>query len=144
MFYDKALDGTGNYNPNWTSPNNRFNVSRDSEGTLLTSNTAWAYYQANNNATFSAPLIVEFDVVSFTETPSIRFRNNNANAPYGINETGHHKIVFGEDSIQVIVDGASKTHYIPVSILDLPFTVFFECNDANESVKYRDFVIYPI
>ena len=123
---------------------NRFNVSRDNEGTLLTSNTAWAYYQANNNATFSAPLCIEFDVVSFTETPSIRFSNNNTNSLYIINETSHYKIVFGENSINVIVNGVSKQHWIPTSILDLPFRVFFECSDANESVKYRDFVIYPI
>ena len=142
LFKDTAT--SSDYNPNWSNLNNRFTVSRDDTGTLLTSTGAWSQWYANNNATFSAPLCVEFEVVSFTETPVIRFRNNNANSPFMISETGHYKIVFDESSIDVIVNGVSKQHWIPVSILELPFAVFFECSDANESVKYRNFVIYPI
>ena len=143
-FFDKGILNDPQTNDNWTNSNNRMTVNRDNEGTLLTSTSAWAYYQANNNNTFTSPLCVEFDVVSSEQTPSIRFKNDNSNAPYTISETGHYKITFGEDSITITVNDVSKQHYIPVSILELPFTVFFEMSDANEKVKYKNFVVYPI
>lgn len=141
-FYDKGLSGTGNHNDNWTYA--RMSAERTSDGTILTSSGAWAYcYVISGSTYFNPSFCIEFDVVSYTDSPSIRFGKGGTSIAYGISETGHYKIEWKTDEINVIVNGTPKSHSLSSLVGENVF-IYFEHSATTDVLKYANFRIYPI
>ena len=144
LFYDKGLTGTGQHNDNWSNLNNRMTITRETDGTLLTSTSDWGQlYVISQSTYFECDFCIEFDVLSISDTPAIRFRNSsNTSATHNLQE-GHYKIEWKSDSIKVLLDGVEQTHYIS-SLVGSDVNVYFEHSNTTDVLKYRNFVIYPI
>ena len=146
-FYDKALDGTGNHNDNWGNPNTKVNVSRSATGTTLTmdSGVTWGQLYAQSQSTyFDLPFAVELKSIDYSDTPTIRFANESSTSATHILTGGNWKISFNSDSITVLKDGESQTHYLNTLIGSTKLKVYLELSAYTDMLKYKDFVIYPI
>ena len=146
-FYDKALDGTGNHNDNWGNPSTKVNVSRSATGTTLTmdSGVIWGQLYAQSQSTyFDLPFAVELKSLDYSDTPAIRFANESSTSAIHFLTGGNWKISFNSDSITVLKDGESQTHYLNTLIGSTKLKVYLELSADADMLKYKDFVIYPI
>lgn len=139
----------------WTSDSN-FTVSRsDVETTIIpTDSTAFASrYLAITD--YTVPFVIEFDFnLSFTGNASyglLSIRQGSSSkgsiTPNALGlvsgEYSHIKLTVTSTELQINVDGTDKT---PITY-DGVFNRFYITQNANslwQSIKYRNFIIYPI
>ena len=146
-FYDKALDGSGNHNDNWGNPSTKVNINRSATGTTLTmdSGVTWGQLYAQSQSTyFDLPFAVELKSLDYSDTPTIRFANESSTSATHILTDGNWKISFNSDSITVLKDGESQTHYLNPLIGSTKLKVYLELSADTDMLKYKDFAIYPI
>lgn len=141
---------TGNHNDNWGNYADRLTVTMDSGGTTLlaTTSNATGYYLAKNTSYEFSDYIVEFDVVSITnsvgwyvqaDTTHIQIVANLTT--YGATSGVHMKIVSKDGKVDIFVDGVKMTD-TPITVTpNPPLTVGFRAY-YNHSIKYKNFVIY--
>lgn len=135
-----------NYNDNWSNINNKVNINLLSEGIILNMDTgvSWGQLFVQSQSTFfDLGFAVEFDVLSYSDTPAIRFSNNTISKPH-IVTTGHWKITFKSDNITVLKDGVNQTHSLNDLIGSSKLKVFWELSSDTDVVKYNNFMIYSI
>lgn len=144
IFYDSALDT--DYNSNWENYNNRLSITRDGDGTLIerTVNSN-AFFIATNSPPTS--FVLEFDVVSIGGS-GCRISYNSSN--YTINlisrdvtNGSHVKITHTTEGDSIIVDGVEKTSVTSTYALNYISFLIFN-NESNPSLKFKNFMIYPI
>ena len=152
-FYDIAT--TGAKNTNWNNYNNRITVSSpDTEGTTLTnSNASNGYYFANGSDPFVfTDYCCEFDVLSINDAIKWYHQNNSSNNKdmfridnYYTTGTVHFRLECKDGSLKVYTDDTLRTTVS--NTVTGPFEVAFRI-DANisnpRSIKYKNFIIYPI
>ena len=147
QFYDKALEGSGNHNDNY---NNITNLSRASDGTTFNMPSAWTQLmpKINNsvNISLNDGLCVEFDILALdNQGGQIRFTvYDGSNRVTLLSDTGHYKAVITDD-IKIYKDNNPN----PINTLDLNKSsgyvqLIFTNNTANASLKFKDYLIYPI
>ena len=157
IFYDKALNGTGNYNDNWRKVPNitELSITRNSDGTLLdyVSTSSQRYIQLFPRNTPSididVPYIVEFDIVElngYVLFQAIGKDSTNTTRYYGRQiVTGHIKVELQHDSVKMWADNVNIYNN---ASYDLPTTAnlafVFDKNQGNASLKYKNFKVYPI
>lgn len=137
-----------NHNSDWSNLNNKVNINHASEGTILTMDTGvtWGQLFAQSQSTFfDWGFAVEFDNVSYSDSPTIRFVNENnvSRGHVGLNE-GHWKITFKSDTIAVLKDGQAQTHYLNDLLGSTKLKIFWELSDSTDVIKYRNFMVYSI
>ncbi len=142
VFYDTGIDGTAN--SNWSGALTR---TPSSNGTLITASSTWQnLYVVSDSTFFSNPFCIELEVVSFEDTPTLRFRKKNevtTSATFTFNSTGKYKFEFKSDSIKVYKNGTEVQHWLsPLVGVDL--SVAFECSATTDKITYKDFKVYPI
>ena len=145
MFYDKALDGTGQHNDNWANIQNRLKITRGSDGTTLESlGEQWAkWYVVNTGYDIDVPFAVEFKVLDYADTPAIRFNDGVRTTPQNVTN-GDWKFEFFNDDIKVYKDNQQVQSTLGNLIGATTLKVFWELSHPTDMVKFRDFVIYPI
>lgn len=145
LFYDKALDGTGQHNDDWQNVQNRLKITRGSDGTTLESlGEQWAqWYVKNINSSFDVPFAVEFKVLDYADTPAIRFNDGTKTTPQNVTD-GDWKIEFFNDDIKVYKNNQQVQSTLGVLIGATSLKVFWELSHPTDMVKFSDFVIYPI
>ena len=136
-----------NHNSDWSNLNNKVNINHASEGTILTMDTGvtWGQLFAQSQSTFfDWGFAVEFTVLSYSDTPTIRFSNpSNVNKPHILTD-GRWKIIFNTDSITVLKDNVPQTHYLNDLIGSSKLKVFWELSSDTDVIKYRNFMIYSV
>lgn len=143
LFWDIGV--TSNHNDNWGDNGNKGIRVRDESGTTLSAQTGktWVQFFAQSTATFfTNPFTVEFEVVSYINTPAIRFTDNSANKVHQVS-TGIWKITIGTNSITVLKDGQLQSHYLS-GLEGKDCKVFFELSENEDVIKYNNFRIYSI
>ena len=144
-WYDKALDGSGNHNDNYDSIDN---LSRASDGTTFNMPSAWTTVRPKiNNSTnisISDDLCVEFDILALdNQGGQIRFTIYDGNNRITVlSATGHYKAVITDD-IKIYKDNTL------INTLELnkslgSVQLIFTNSIANASMKFKDYMIYPI
>ena len=146
---------TGAKNSNWTNYSNRLTVEPGDDGTLLTGNdSANGYYIAKGDAPFVfTDYQCEFDVVSITGgSYSIRWYHQHQTEGNEnifvlntqIPETGGHVKITVQDGLATLyVDDVQKTTY--TCTVESPYEVAFRFNNGtSNTLKYKNFIIYPI
>lgn len=147
-FYDEAV--TGHKNSNWTV--DRVTVSEtDNIGTLLVSENGNGHYWANaTSSSITGSFACEFDLISYSDTRSVAFRIKS-------NDNNNHYLLFKDQNvpanahIKITYDGSVFKYQIndstPVTWVTASYTsveLALRLSSANDSMKYANFVIYPI
>ena len=151
MFYDKGI--LAQKNTNWYNVSDGFKITPDTEGTLLEYNrsSGWANIYANQNDNTSRPFsigsCIELDVVNCTGNIRLQaYDGTTARLQLTLptNATNYHiKISIAETTITTIINGVTNT-YTTSSYINDDFQVNFASNTVDASVKYKEFMIYPI
>ena len=147
QWYDKALDGKGNHNDNYNSITN---LTRASDGTTFSMPSAWTQLmpKINNstNISISDDLYVEFTVLALdNQGGQVRFTvYDGSNRVTVLSATGHYKAVLTDD-IKIYKDDNPT----PINTLELSKSLgyvqlIFTNSIANASMKFKDYMIYPI
>lgn len=147
-FYDEAT--TGHKNTNWTA--DRVTVSEtDDNGTLLYSENGNGHYWANGSSqSISGAFACEFDLISYSDTRSVAFRvkAGNDNNHYfifkdsSLSPNVHVKFVYDGTTFKYQINDGSLLTWITATYSSVELA--FRLSGANDSLKYRNFVIYPI
>lgn len=133
-----------NHNDNWTNVQNRLVATRKGYGTNLETTSQWGQYYAQNGAFFELPLTVEVNVLSYSDTPCLRFNNeNNVSKPHSL-ITGHWKIIFKTDTITVLKDNNVREHQLNDLLGSVKLKIYWELSHLTDLVDYRNFIIYSI
>lgn len=136
-----------NHNDNWSNSNNKVNITRASEGTIVDMNTgvSWGQLYTQSQSTyFDLPFAVELKSLDYSDTPTIRFANESSTSATHILTGGNWKISFNSDSITVLKDGESQTHYLNTLIGSTKLKVYLELSADTDVIKYRNFMIYSV
>lgn len=156
QFYDGGV--TGNTNNHWYNYGNRLSVSVDNTGTLLTSlNSQYGYYYpiqpsdeiTDANSYWFDTFIMEFDIVSTSSTSNEIVMYNPVDPTTYISISyvglttsgGHIKIVYDGSNVKVFANDVLTVNF--TKVFNQKFRVGFDVH-PNESLKYKNFVIYPI
>lgn len=143
VFYDIGVNS--NHNDNWGDNGNKGIISRDRNGTTFSaqSGQTWIQFFAQSILTFfTNPFTVEFEVLSATNSPCIRFTNGTLSKIHQVS-TGLWKITIGTNSIIVLKDGQSQTHWLS-GLKGTNCKVFFELSENEDVITYNNFIIYSI
>jgi len=147
LWYDKALDGSGNHNDNYNSITN---LSRASDGTTYSMPSAWTQLMPKINNSTQLPigegLCIEFDILTLDANGGqIRLTiYDGSNRNTVISATGHYKVTI-TDKIRVYKD-ESTTPFNEVDYDTTKTSVqsIFTNSVAGASLKFKDYKIYPI
>ena len=149
-FIDEAI--TGKKNSNWTNYSTRLTVETDETGTLLTGYASSnGYYFAKGDDPFIfSDYQCEFDVVSISGGSRWYHQDQttgNENVfvlNTWIPETGGHVKITVQDGLATLyVDDVQKTTYN--CTVESPYEVAFRFNNGtSNTLKYKNFIIYPI
>lgn len=136
-FYDKAI--STDYNNTWENYNNRLNVVRDAQGTLLTNtNNASGYWTAINNP--PSQFAVEFDVISINGNVYIAYDNENKiRLDSRVTNGDKVKLEYNNGSTDIYVNGSLVSTLSTTGLRYIAFLIY-----PNNTVKYKEFMIYPI
>ena len=152
LYYDKALDGTGNHNDLWYSSG--VTLTRTSTGTTVVGNNTdnsmlLLYYgNANNCIPSTSDFCIEFDLISENNCGMFMGDSSNYYA-YTLNiPTGssfvHHKIVYSasDNTLTQYQDGVART---PIST-SVTGNFGFRLVDYQKDMDiiFKNFEVYPI
>lgn len=145
LFFDKAV--TGYKNTNWTA--NRVTVSEtDANGTSLISEDGQGHYWANNHEGVTGSFVCEFDLISYSDTTTVSFRISGTNTHYiqfknqNIAPNSHIKITYDGSSCNFQINDGEPINLFNASYPSIELAL--RCYGANDTLKYANFVIYPI
>lgn len=137
MFYDDGVSGTATYNPI------RSTKTVDSTGTLLTATGANAHLVfVNNLKRYTLPFILEFDLLSTSNNARIDLYDDSTETWIDITSTGHVVIEAKNGSVTATCDGTPLT--ISSNTPSAPSRVSFYLGNINDSLKFKNAVVYPI
>ena len=142
LFYDKALSGTGNHNDNWTTLSN---MTREETYTLFKGANAFYNSRVIINNSSDIPMgnyCVEFDV--FDVNNAKFFVSDGTGKSVSLSD-GHYRITFGSDGvIRPYRDGTAETTASFDSTVQTIMVGFNNSNNASYSLKFKNFILYPI
>lgn len=148
IFYDQATDG--HKNSNWTV--DRVTVSEtDTIGTVLVSETGNGHYWANGSSqSISGAFACEFDLISYSDTRSVAFRikSNDNNNHYlifkdlNVPANAHIKVTYDGSVFKCQINDSTPVTWVTASYTSVELAL--RLSSANDSMKYANFVIYPI
>lgn len=146
IFYD---DGVTSPKPvNWYKATNTLEVSIDNTGTLVSCTEATNYY-ANSTSSINRFIEtnfgLEFDIVSFSGDFGVRIRttsNTDLALQDKVSNGSHVKITFNDGVLSYSIDGG--TPQSQSTSISGSMGVSFRLGSGTNSVKYKNFVIYPI
>lgn len=142
-----------NHTTNWVSPGNKVSRSFTSNGSvsLLTmdADKTWGYYYPYKDANrFELPFCLEVDVLSFTDSPRIRWRaKDNTTWNVGnITQTGHYKYIITDTSCTLSINDGTPTHLTLLENTEKTQGLgpFWELDASTDSVTYKNFIVYSI
>ena len=152
-FYDKGLSGSGNYNDNWDSTNT-ISVSRDAEGTTLEYVPSTSSYgQRFPNNKIETPIsncyCIEFDVMNFNGYCIAQLDAKLASSStqyigYQLRENGHFKGIIDGESYKLYVNDTKIIDRSLSNVISTIFEFVFAKVQGEATVKYKNFIIYPI
>ena len=141
----------------WYNYNSLIAISYDDNGTTATTDGATTRYLYYNDSTVTTEKVgnfyaipknymIEFDVTDITGSVSV-YALDSSNTPKSkdLSETGHYKVIFNGEKLIVYKDGVEITdpsHPLTLSGNYIQFRFGF--NATDESITFRDFIVYPI
>lgn len=147
-FYDQAT--TGHKNTNWTV--DRVTVyDPDDFGSLLVSETGNGHYWAGGSSSrITGSFACEFDLISYSDTRSVAFRiksNDNTNhyllfKDQNVPANAHIKITYDGTVFKYQINDRTPVDWVTASYPSVELAL--RMSSANDSMKYANFVIYPI
>ena len=161
-FYDPAVDsnhktvsttstGTGSwlnvsgnitvaYSSNGTSLTNPDNTSRHFfyHDTCITSTKVGSYNSILNDSA------IEFEITAITSQIEVYLTDGTNNKSFPITETGAYRIILDGSIVHLYKDGVEQTLAGTNTMTGTNVRVSFLLNAANESVTFRNFLVYPI
>ena len=151
-FYDPAT--TNNKNTNWLNYNNRMTIETDTQGTTITnSNASNGYCFANGSDPFVfTDYCCEFDVLAINDAVKWYHQNNSSGTQdmfridsYYTSGTVHFKLECQGGSLKVYTNGTLQTTVTNTvtGAMEVAFRLDAQTSDPR-SIKYKNFVIYPI
>lgn len=104
---------------------------------------------ANNDVQIDKPICIEFDLLEVdgyclgqikgtTTSSTLRYTGKL------LNTTGHHKLILESSNLIWTIDGNSFLNADVSNITKGIFEFVFNRTEGDASVKYKNFVIYPI
>jgi hypothetical protein len=157
-YFDSGTTGT--VYSGWVNKNATLSSQGGTDGTLFSnSGSSFGTFYANKNGTsgsswsdlydYSAPLKIEFDVVSVTGSDKTCVICNDGTNPfqvyfntYGVSANSHVIITVEATRYKIKVDD-TESNWINHS-LATDFGVAFRLNDSTASMKFKNFMVYPI
>lgn len=148
-----TIDGTfkdvatsSDHNDNWyiRLPDST-TITREADGTVLEWSTNHGHVECENGKFYTTSNCIEFDLLEHTNG-ACQFYSNTTQAGinYAFPKTGHYKIINDVTSQQIYCDGELLKSY-SVSFDKYYFALFsFQSGVTERSLKYANFVVYPI
>ena len=145
IFYDDGV--TDPKTATWNNPSNYVSVSIDGDGTTLSNTSGTRHYWAKNYSQFEEDFAVELDILSYDDNTNggIRITGTSSNfifKTYNVPQSCHLKLIFQGGNIKYQIDDGTLTTYA-TGVTDTSAYVGFRFV-GSWSVKYKDFVVYPI
>lgn len=146
-FYDEAI--LGHKNTNWNA--NRLVVSEtDNIGTLLYSENGQGHYWANNHNGITGSFACEFDLISYSDNNNVAFRirADSTNDHYlvfkniNVPQNAHIKLIYDGTSFKYQIDDNTPVTWVTASYNSVELAL--RLYGAGDTLKYANFVVYPI
>lgn len=156
LWYDLATDNTKE--SSWYNPTEYITISYLNDGRTITKNddsNTWRYFFYNSNEISTVKIgdiytipngtVIEFEVTAITGSVvfDIMDNRNNHMDNQGTTATGHYKIVLDGTDCKMYKDGAT-TPYATKTMNGSNVRLGFVMNAYNESITYKNFIIYSI
>ena len=155
-FYDPAIDNTKA--SSYTYNNSQLSVAYSDNGTKITylqeattnvqffyNDSAISSTKIGNYYTILNNMAVEFDLTELTGTSIEVYLTDGTNSrSIAITSTGHYKVTIDGTRIHLFKDGEEQTLSGTVTMTGANIRLSFLLNAYNESLTFKDLMIYPI
>ena len=146
----ELIDGTfkdmatlSDHNDNWyIRLPNLTTITREANGTVIEWTGPYPHVIAQNGTYYTVPMAFEFDLLSNTNGRIQLHDGSNATVNHDITLLGHYKVINNLTNQYIYVNGQLITSYNRV--LSKSYFAFVTVNPTGGSVKYANFVAYPI
>ena len=146
----ELIDGTfkdmatlSDHNDNWyIRLPNLTTITREANGTVIEWTGPYPHVIAQNGTYYTVPMAFEFDLLSNTNGRIQLHDGSNATVNHNITLLGHYKVINNLTNQYIYVNGQLITSYNRV--LSKSYFAFVTVNPTGGSVKYANFVAYPI
>lgn len=154
-FYDEAIDNT---KASSYAHNDQLTVAYSLSGTTLThinDNTTNVHFLYNDSAISSTKvsgyytilnnMAIEFDLTELSGTQiEVYLTDGTNNRSIGLTSTGHYKLVLDGQRINLFKNGEEQTLPETTTMTGTNIRWSFLLNAYNESLTFRNLMIYPI
>ena len=139
-------------NIKWWNQNSAINISTDGDVKVLTTTASGNQYRPATEQTtdstkvisFSPSFICEFEVTEITGSWVLQTYDGSVNQNPYISTTGRYKIVYDGETAKYYKDDATSPFSQKSGFTGLDAMVGFQCWSSGQTLKYKDFKIYPI
>ena len=139
-------------NPKWWNQNNAINISTDGDMKVLTTTATGNQCRPATEKTtdstkviyFSPSFICEFEVTEITGSWVLQTYDGSVNQNPYINSIGRYKIVYDGETVKYYKDDATSPFSQKSGFTGLTAMVGFQCWSSGQTLKYKNFKIYPI
>ena len=161
-FYDEATNtthktvvSTTNSTGSWLNASNGITVAYSSNGTTLTNPDGTTRHFFYHDTSITSTKVgaynsilnnhaIEFDLNALTGTPDMYLTDGTNNKTLNFTATGHYKIVLDGSRVHLYKDGVEQTLTGSVTMTGTNVRVSFLLNAADESLTFKQFMVYPI
>ena len=154
-FYDKATDNTKA--SSYYNYNSLIDVSYSDNGTKLThseDSTTNRHFYYNSNAISSVQIsgmytilnnmAIEFDLTEINGTIDVYLTDGSNSRGISLNSTGHYKITIDGERLHLFKDGVEQSLSGTVTMTGDNIRWSFLLNSYDESLTFKNLMIYPI
>ena len=139
-------------NPKWWNQNNAINISTDGDMKVLTTTATGNQCRPATEKTtdstkviyFSPSFICEFEVTEITGSWVLQTYDGSVNQNPYINSIGRYKIVYDGETVKYYKDDATSPFSQKSGFTGLTAMVGFQCWSSGQTLKYKNFKVYPI
>ena len=144
------IDGVSN-TKFWNNSNNIQITTNNGVKELTTTASANQYRPATEQTSdstkvisFNSPFVWEFEVTEITGNWVVQVYDGSVNSNPYISSTGKYKVVYDGATVKCYKDDSTNPFSNKTGYTNLSVMLGFQCWSSGQTLKYKNFKIYPI